>query len=252
MNKITFENIYAAGYIIDENNHYKHVHYPEMLVRYDSNFIEFKTMPTINEFKKAATYLRGFHLQKGQKHVKFYFPANEKPSTMLMEYFKELEYEVGYLELYAIKPNEFPNVIASQDVEVQVVTEGNLDTFLELQYQQDLQFGEEFAKQKVDMHKRNFDDPKLLQIMAYYTGIPAGSVDIIIADNTAEIDGLTVLDAYQRKGIGSRLQRSVMDKFPDKTIILVADGEDTPRNMYRRQGYQYLGFKYEVQKVYHE
>lgn len=47
MNKITFENIYTVGQVVNENSHYKHVHYPEMLVRYDSNFLEFKTMSEI-------------------------------------------------------------------------------------------------------------------------------------------------------------------------------------------------------------
>jgi hypothetical protein len=33
-------------------------------------------------------------------------------------------------------------------------------------------------------------------------------------------------------------------------VILVADGEDTPRLMYQKQNYHCLGFRYEVQKVY--
>ncbi len=36
----------------------------------------------------------------------------------------------------------------------------------------------------------------------------------------------------------------------NKTIILVADGEDTPREMYVGQNYQYYGFKYQFQNVY--
>lgn len=41
-----------------------------------------------------------------------------------------------------------------------------------------------------------------------------------------------------------------MNQFFDKTVILVADGEDTPREMYRKQHYQYLGFKYVVMKIF--
>lgn len=250
MNNITFVNIYTTGHVVFENNQYKHVHYPEMLIRYDSNFIEFKKMPSLAEFKEAADYLKEYHIQKGQKHVKFYFPENEKPTEELIENFKEADYEFGYNELYAILPNQFPIMVNQQDIEVKVVTSENFEAFLTLQYQQDLEFGEEFAKQKVSMHKRNFEDPSLLQVMAFYKGIPVGSVDVIIADDTVEIDGLNVLEAFQKKGIGSRLQRSVMDKFPEKLVILVADGDDTPREMYKKQGYQYLGFKYEVQKIY--
>ena len=44
------------------------------------------------------------------------------------------------------------------------------------------------------------------------------------------------------------MQRKIMDLFPNKTIILLADGEDTPREMYQRQNYQQQGFQYEALK----
>lgn len=66
-------------------------------------------------------------------------------------------------------------------------------------------------------------------MIAFYKGKAAGSVDVIIKESTAEIDGLMVHEDFQKKGIGSRLQKSVMDQFKDKTIVLVADGEDTQR-----------------------
>lgn len=113
-----------------------------------------------------------------------------------------------------------------------------------------MQFGKEFANQKVWMYKYNFADENIMQVIAFYKGAPAGSVEIIISDGSIEIDNLSVLESFQRKGIGSRLQRFAMDQFPGKTVILVADGEDTPREMYQKQNYQYQGFKYEVQKVY--
>lgn len=63
MNNITFDTIHIPGYIVFENNQYIHVHYPEMLTRYDSNFIEFKEIPTLSEFKDATSYLREYHLK---------------------------------------------------------------------------------------------------------------------------------------------------------------------------------------------
>ncbi|MFZ3578841.1 GNAT family N-acetyltransferase [Virgibacillus sp. DJP39] len=250
MNKITFENIYTLGHNIFENDLYKHFHYPEMLVRYDSNFIEFKEIPSLTDFKDAEFFLRDFHVSKGQKHVKFYFPDNEKPTEALVKYLKGSGYDFGHMELYVIQPRHFPSVDPHQDIEVRDVTVDNFETYLTLQYQQDSKFGEEFAKGKVNLYKQNLTDPNFHQIMAYFKGVPAGSVEIIIAEDTAEIDGLDVMEQFQKKGIGSRLQKSVMDSFPDKTVILVADGDDTPREMYKRQGYTYQGFKYEAQKIY--
>ncbi len=161
-------------------------------------------------------------------------------------------YSIGFLELYAIQPKQFPLVIHDPDIEVQGVTDKNLETFLELQYKHDLELGSEFANQKRELAKRIYEDKNIQQLLAYYNGVPAGSVDVIITEETAEIDGLVVDENFQKKGIGSRLQKFVMEKFFDKTIILVADGEDTPREMYRKQNYQYLGFKYHAHKVYED
>ena len=88
-----------------------------------------------------------------------------------------------------------------------------------------------------------------MQLLALYKGTPAGAVEIIISENIAEIDNLGVDEDFQKKGIGSRLQKFVMDTFHDKTIILVADGQDTPKEMYKRQNYQYLSYHYYCQKV---
>ncbi|MGF3103554.1 GNAT family N-acetyltransferase [Rossellomorea sp. DUT-2] len=250
MKEITFDHIYYPGHEIGENDLYKHIHFPEMLTRYDSNFLEFKKHPTLAEFKEAAHFLREFHQSKGQKHVKFYFPRDTKPTEEFMDYFKREGYESGFNELYSIEPGQFPSIEDHPDIEVKVVTDRELDAYLAFQYREDLEYGEAFANQKVDMHKRNFQNPRFLQLLAFYKGTPAGSVDVIIEDGTAEIDGLMVQESFQKKGIGSRLQQFVMRRFPEKTVILVADGEDTPRLMYQKQNYRCLGFRYEVQKVY--
>ncbi|MCM3443447.1 GNAT family N-acetyltransferase [Metabacillus halosaccharovorans] len=252
MKQITFEHIYKLGIIVAENDLYRHYHYPKMLTRYDSNFIEFKTLPSLPEFQEAEVYLREYHLRKGQKHVKFYFPANIKPTGELVAYLTDMGYEVGFLELYAIQPKHFPLVKNNPDIDIQVVTDKSLEALLTLQYKHDLNYGSQFAGQKADLIKRQFEDQNIQQLLAFYKGTPAGYVDVIISNETAEIDNLTVDELYQKKGIGSKLQNFVMESFPEKTVILVADGEDTPREMYKKQNYQYHGFRYETQKVYQD
>ncbi|WP_264190012.1 GNAT family N-acetyltransferase [Bacillus carboniphilus] len=248
--KITFEDIYKPGNIVAENDQYRHYHYPEMLIRYDSNFLQFKTMPSLIEFKKVENYLREFHLKNGQKHVKFVFPENKKPTGELLTHLTDKGYDIGFLELYAIDPKDFPSVREDANIHIREVTTKDLDTLLTIQYQHDLDFGIEFAKQKKGLIKRQFENQNIRQILAYYKGSPAGYVDVIISSKTAEIDGLTVAETFRNKGIGSRLQTFVMESFPEKTVILVADGEDTPKEMYKRQNYQYRGFQYEALKVF--
>ncbi len=250
MNGITFRNIYKQGKVVAENERYRHVHFSDFLLLYDGNFIEFKTIPSAEEFQKVAAYLRDYHLRNGQNHVKFYLPENVAPSSELVEYFQKAEYDSGFLELYGIRPHEFPRIEHNEDIRVQRVTKANFNQYLALQYDQDLAYGEAFANRKVDIHKENYSKDKVIQILAFYKGEPAGAVDAIVNDDTVEIDGLFTIELYRNKGIASRLQQFVMEQFKDKTVILVADGEDTPRDMYQKQNYSYLGFQYEVLKIY--
>jgi GNAT superfamily N-acetyltransferase len=251
MNHITFDHIHHYGKTVTQNDRFEHIHNPDLLTMYDSNYIRFKKEDlSLAEFKQAAEYLRSFHLKNGQKHVKFHFSDNSKIPDDIQKFLKESEFMVGFIELYAIQPKQFPPVKADAKIEVVPVTGEILETYLQIQFEFDLKYGAEFAEQKSDQYKKNFHSDQILQVMALYEGSPAGSVDLIISENTVEIDGLQVHERFQKKGIGSHLQKYAMDNFPDKTVILVADGEDTPREMYRKQNYQYLGYRYEALKVY--
>jgi GNAT superfamily N-acetyltransferase len=251
MKNITFNNIYKAGQYTFENDQFIHVHNPDVLLQYDSNFLKFKNMPTIQEFNEAHLYLRNYHKKHGQKHVKYYFPEGERITVELEKYMKsDADFTIGYLELFAIEPANFPAINENLDIKIQRVTSKTLDDYLKFQYEQNSIYGNDFAEQKQFQHVSNNKNEKFMQIIGFYKGTPAGSVDVIISEDTAEIDALVVYEDYQRKGIGSQLQKFVMDQFPDKTIILVADGDDTAKDMYRKQNYQYLGFQYESFKVY--
>ncbi|MGV3263708.1 GNAT family N-acetyltransferase [Cytobacillus pseudoceanisediminis] len=251
MEKITFNNIHKPGHTVLENELFIHNHNPDMLLQYDSNFIAFKRMPSVQEFEEAHQYLRTFHQKYGQKHVRFYFPDDEELTGELLASFeKDDDFTVGYLELFAIHPADFPDVQEKDEITVENVTDETWNDYLEFQHEQDSVYGINYAEKKKDQHLRNFNDERIKQFIAYYKGKAAGSVDVIIKEYTAEIDGLMVHEDFQKKGIGRRLQKSVMDQFKDKTIILVADGEDTPKEMYRRQNYQYIGKQYNLLKIY--
>ena len=249
MEEITFENTHQSGEVVFENDLYIHIHHPEMLLSYDNNYIKFKSNPSVAEFTETEQYLRSFHLKYGQKHVKFNFPENEKLTPELINLLIAANYNIGLLELYTIQPNQFPAVKGNPEITIQPVSDINLDTYLEFQFEQDLKFGYGYAEQRQVQHERNFRNEKILQLIAYFQGFPAGSADVIITNGTAEIAEFIVRETFQKKGIGSRLQKYVMDQFFDKAVILVANGEDTARDMYRRQNYQYLGYKIEVMKV---
>lgn len=248
--KVTFENIHNYGSITYENELVKHYYFPEMPIYYSGNFILFKRMPTVEEFISTSTTLRDFHKKNDMNHVNFKFPPNQKPLSELIKYLEKEEYDYSFNELYVIKPENFPQVSDHLDTAVGYVTEETLPIYLDLQYQFEIEFGQAFAEQKRKIHIENFENNTLQQVISFYEGKPAGTLDLIINDDKVEIDSFTVLEQYRKKGVGTRMQRFVMDEFPHHWVFLVADGEDTPREMYQKQKYKYYGFQYEVLKVY--
>lgn len=250
MEEISFNDTFTLGKVVNENTVFRHIHYPQMLSRYDSNLIEFKQYPSLSEFKKVEAYLKDFQIKKGLDYLKFSFPANIELTSELGAYLKDQAYGKSFIELYAIEPSRFPVVKRNLAIDVQKVTQENLETLVEMKYRNDLEFGHDFASEKKDLTRRQFDHPSIQQVLAFYHGKPAGYVDLIVSQNTVEIDDLTVEPIFQRKGIGSLIQGFVMDTYPNHTVILIADGEDTPREMYRKQNYQYRGFKYEILQLF--
>jgi len=246
--KITFdEHINISGTIEHENKLYKHYSLPVVPDRYDSNFIKFKILPTLNQFKDAEQYLMKIHKTRHQNHVKFVFPQDHTLPKNIKEYLEQQQYSIGILELYAIQPNKFQGQ-QNEEVLVEFVTEQTLEGYIQLHYEDTLQWGEKYANDMSSFRKSNFLNENIKQVIAIYEDKIVGSVDLIVTEFTVEIDNLYVLPAMQKKGIGSSIQQFVMDNYLEKTVILVADGEDTPREMYKKQGYQYLGFEFNALK----
>ncbi|MDG5788059.1 GNAT family N-acetyltransferase [Evansella sp. AB-P1] len=250
MDTISFHDINKLGNIVEETELYRQFHFQKMLIMYDSNYLEFKRMPSLLEFKEKENYLKSYHQKYKQNHLKFHFPENEKLSEELKNYLANSPYDIGFNELYTILPSQFPYVDSNGKIDIQVVTNRNLQAFLDLNYKHDSEYGKQYAIEKGELLKEQFHDSKHLQLVANYEGISVGYVHIIISDGIVEIDNLHVDQPYQKKGIGSQLQKAVMDTFPDKRVILIADGEDTPKEMYRKQNYQYMGYQYEALKTY--
>lgn len=249
MNNISYKHIYESGKIVKQTPQWIHIHNPEMLLQYDSNYIEFLSMPTKEEFSEAEAYLQNFHQKTGQNHLKFVFPENEMlTKDLIEELVSKKQYDIGFTELYAIKPTQFPSIKTDPDILIQKVETENFEDFLKLEYKQDIEYGEAFAKGKRNAYQQNQKDDSVIQVIAYYKGQPAGALETILAEYTAEIDGLFVLEEFQRKGIATRLQKFVMDCCSDKTVILLADGDDTPKEMYKKQNYTFQGFQYESLK----
>lgn len=240
---LTFSNIYNPGIIEKESSNFSHLAFMEVPEMYDGNFIKWKAMPALETLKQVESYMKETHLARGQKHVKFVFPQDEKIPDVLVAYLTEQQYDIGLLEMYTINPKTFPTDVSSS-AQVQFISEEMLEAYCNIHYEEAKQWGESYALSKRELLKKDYRDQRKQQIIALVDGEIVGSVDVIVREQTAEIDNFFVLPAFQKQGIGSKIQQFVMQHYAEKTIILVADGEDTPKDMYVKQGYRFIGFQY--------
>lgn len=245
---LTFNHIYNPGTIEKETNEYSHLAFMEVPDMYDGNFIRWKEIPTLAMLNQAETYMKETHRARGQQHVKFVFPQDVKIPDALVTYLTGQGYDIGILEMYAIDPKTFHSNDQSS-AQVQFISEKTLEAYCNIHYKEAKQWGESYALSKRELLKKDYYNKRKQQIIALMDGDIVGSVDVIVREQTAEIDNFFVLPSFQRQGIGSKMQQFVMQHYAEKSIILVADGEDTPKDMYVKQGYRFIGFQYNALKA---
>lgn len=247
--KLSFEDIHIFAQLERENYLYKHYQLDEVKDRYDSNFIELKLVPNLSELQAALAYLRQVHRQSERPFLKVVFPQDQEIPYDIRQFLLDLNYEIGILEMYAVRPNVFSRMPLRPEVLISFVTDETLEGYLTLHYEDSLEWGQSYARAKREMLRNDYYLQRKKQIVAVLHGEVIGAVDVIVSQELVEIDSLYVLPDHQKRGVGTKLQQFVMKHFADKTIILVADGEDTPREMYTKQGYSYIGKQYSALKT---
>ena len=71
---------------------------------------------------------------------------------------------------------------------------------------------------------------------------------MIESEETIEIDSFGVIKEMRGQGIGRAMQGFVANYAKHKPLILIADGEDTAKEMYIKQGYTFISYCYSVIK----
>lgn len=247
MRTIGFENIHIHGQVVEQNERYSFYQLEEIKNRYDSNFMKLREMPTTDEFKKIVEELRSLAIGYGNEHGKIVFPEGEKPSKELIATAEELGFEWSFLELYEIQPQAFVGECNQERPELQIgwISPELMDEYGQMHFEETIQSGGEAYATAIRKYKKTLIERGDIRIVvALLNGKLVGSTDLILGEQFIEIDDFFVKSDYQKQGIGTAIQLFVMKEACERTVILVADGEDTPREMYFRQGYQYVTFQY--------
>ncbi|UDI77688.1 GNAT family N-acetyltransferase [Staphylococcus taiwanensis] len=223
---------------------------PSEPLKYDTNKWVYKEVPTIKEWYKDMDSQFELHQQQQSNHLAFSFPENEQLDATWLECIKKEGFELGILEFYIIEGKQLAQLASRDDIVIQIVDNSNKEDYLNIFYSFALPYGKPFALDSVNHLRRQIqnNEDSTLRLIAYLNEQPVGSVNIIETEETVEIDSFGVLESHQRQGIGSTLQAYIGQLAGERPVILVADGEDTAREMYVKQGYTYQSFIYHIVK----
>lgn len=244
MNQVNFKLLYTYSEQLDQNDFFIQYYNPDASFRYDSNFFELLYSPSVEEFKLIEQMQWHFSTDYSLKHVKFVWPQDQGILPETLDYLSQENYGLEKRELYSIHPDQFKGTV-NENVTVKVVDETNLNLFKQINYVEDLETSRSFAEDKQPFYDQIFEDPLIILRLAFSGTEAAGSCISIVQSDSIEIDDLFTLPDFRHKKVAETLQSDVMSeaKASDKRVILAADAEDSPKDMYIKQGYQYEGFQ---------
>ena len=196
--------------------------------KYDHNCFEYSDQPSREEFEKAAAYQK----DKGAGFIKLqgYSPLEDafglEPGITLTMAFMEKEADWKKNKDVSIR---LPSLSELEEIDVKHF--GPL-------------YGEDFSRRNI---RRLYK--KLEFHGAYLADKLVGACHSFSADGITCIDGLIVDDAHRHKYVATTLLRYIREKHPQDILMLHADNDDTPKDMYLKMGFIIADRLYEYSKI---
>ena len=196
--------------------------------KYDHNCFEYSAQPTAEEFEAAKQYQK----EKGATFIKLEGDAPldnpfglEQSITLTMLLTK-------HHAPWPVNPDivfRKPDLAALEAIEVRHY--GPV-------------YGEDFSRRNV---RQLYE--KLSYHGAYLAGRLVGAGYSFSADGLTCVDGLIVDADYRRRYVATSLLAHIRDTHPAHTLFLHADEDDTPKDMYRKMGFETVDRLYEYIKT---
>lgn len=238
-------DIYTDGNIAEVTERMVIYNTPSTPLYYDANKWIYRQMPDILTFQNDMLIQQQVHENQGSNHLQFEFPDNVKPHAEMLHFLRSKGFQLGYVELYVIEGNSLQN-ISDEPISLKKVTAETVNDYFTVFNPLSIEFGEEYVREsnaRILKKVQQMSTP-VQYYVAYDAGEPVGIVNLIETKKTIEIDGFAVRADMQKQGIGKRMQAQIGKIARERCVILVADGEDTVKDMYVKQGYTYISFKY--------
>ena len=213
---------------------------------YDHNqFVPLLDDPTGKELEQAIAYQR----QLGRGFLKI--DTREKLDGVLIKRFSLEECCTETMLLRNKKENmarwkSNPDVIiydsASGDVLADLL-KIDIETFAS-------DYGEDFIRRRDARYvKKAMEIPGFHYYVAYLDGKPAGACYAYAIDGYVVMDALVVREAFRKRYVATTLMKHIASQFKEE-MFLHADADDTPKEMYRKMGFETVDELYEYLKMW--
>lgn len=213
---------------------------------YDHNqFVPLLDDPTDKELEQAIAYQH----QLGRGFLKL--DTREKLDEALTERFSLEECCTETMLLRNKKENmarwkSNPNVIihdsASSDVLADLL-QIDIETFAS-------DYGEDFIRRRDARYvKKAMETQGFHYYVAYLDRKPAGSCYAYAIDGYVVMDALVVREAFRKRYVATTLMKHIASQFKEE-MFLHADADDTPKEMYRKMGFETVDELYEYLKMW--
>lgn len=219
-------------------------------ITYDNNKWVYHQIPDITTFKEDMKRQQEFHYDNSVfLHLKFEFPLDAEPDGEMLHFLYDEGFNVRRLELYATDAKTLRH-IEGPDINVKPLTLENISDYMKVFEPIGMEYGADYLIEVEDkLHrgaKYGFGVSK--PYVAYEKGEPVGTMRVIESKRTVEIDDFQILEDACGRGIGLRMQAFVGALANERTVILLIASDVTVRDMYIKENYQLISFKYSMVK----
>lgn len=213
---------------------------------YDHNqFVPLLDDTTDKELEQAIAYQR----QLGRGFLKL--DTREKLDEALTERFSLeecctetmlLQNKQKNIEAWKCNPDVIIHDSASSDVLADLL-QIDIETFAS-------DYGEDFIRRRDARYvKKAMETQGFHYYVAYLDRKPAGSCYACAIDGYVVMDALVVREAFRKRYVATTLMKHIASQFKEE-MFLHADADDTPKEMYRKMGFETVDELYEYLKMW--
>lgn len=252
MQAFTFDNMFTLADTYDETELYYFIGNRKVPSMYSNNKIVLDFVPTAEELDILEDNFLDYAYDLNLAYYSFVLPMNQPLAPDLFTSIGKVGYEISLTKLMVLDPADFKATTKAKDTYGDRLVLKEVDSSIEQDYfnfnqvfDKAIDDSGQFAAQKLNYYPWFLAENNTTALAVYIDDKLVAITDIIRLAHAYEIDNFQVLDDYQRQGIGSLIQQWVCDKAlaEGKMVILSADADDTPYDMYVKQGYQDQGMQ---------